>query len=259
MSLRQLYKNIGQMEARSNLEQDKSVLATAEAGGKTTEKLEKEIEAAQKRIERKQKRQNKFFNKLKILDFIPGGKWVKMAIKGVAAGAGAKDMKKLFSDLNIEGYGKSKWGQAQKDINKEFDKMGDKLSNPLEAMVKTMMSDFVGGKMGETFSEAFKGPDVGTAGGSKFTGDIGTKKIDVAGKAGGVGFRPDIGKFDASGGIAGKAGGVSPTCVQLTSIGPLDGGAPGAGIAVFPPKALAADLKAPAKTSPLTAGLTTSL
>ena len=46
---------------------------------------------------------------------------------------------------------------------------------------------------------------------------------------------------------------------KLTSIGQLDGGAPGAGIAVFPPKASAADLKAPAKTSPLTAGLTTSL
>ena len=127
-----------------------------------------------------------------------------MAIKGIAAGAGAKDMKKMFSDLNITGFGKSKWGHAQKDVNKQFEQMGDELSSPFEAVLKSVMSDVVGGKMGETFGEAFKGKGTDMSAGATPGAGTGPMPFSATDEMFGEGI-------DAATGITGTSASVAST------------------------------------------------
>ena len=132
-----------------------SDLGFAKAVGDTKEKQEAAIKAAQEAIERRQKKSNKLLKSLKILDFFPGGKFLKMAVKGFAAGNESKKMKDLLKSLNISGFENSIFENNQDAFNDMIETM-EKTVNPLQAMTQSIAGDIIGGKMGETFGEAFK-------------------------------------------------------------------------------------------------------
>ena len=162
--------------------------------GEAREDLQKKVEEWQRKMERQQKKSAKKFKALKFLDLVPGGKWVKTAIKGGLSYGEADKFKSLlnkagnsFGDFSNTFLGKSagKLALQYKDSASDID--------PLKALLKSVTGDILGGKMGETFGEAFAGKtETGLKldSGSKFTGDPLTTNIDVAGKAGGIGFNP---------------------------------------------------------------------
>jgi hypothetical protein len=175
--------------------------------GETQEKLQREFEEWQAKIRREQSKGKGMFKKLKFLDFIPGGKWVKAALQAGVAYKGAKDLKDTYGEAGgAFGGWKNTFMQKQaKDLSETFKEAGKDI-DPTSALVKSLVTSAVSSKAGETFKDAFKGPvtDSAATSGSKFTGDPFTTKINVAGDAGGVGFRPKMDAMD----IAGDVGGV---------------------------------------------------
>ena len=122
--------------------------------GETKSKIDEEIRLAQERIRQQQKKSKGIFKKLKILDFIPGGKWVKTAIKAGVGFDQAKDMKNLLKRLNVSGFEGSFAQKSQQDFNDMLFRQQSDIS-PLKSALSSVVGDIMGNKMGETFGEAF--------------------------------------------------------------------------------------------------------
>lgn len=162
-ALRGLSQSQNIQEVLSKTGETEAGLALTEGIGKTTEKQEAEMKAAQEAIEAQQRKSKGLFKKLKFLDFIPGGKWLKTAVKGISAFSEADKMKDLMGGLNITGYGNSIFEKGQEGFNEQLKKMRKDIS-PFQALTQSIVGDVVSGKMGETFGEAFGGTKTGFEG-----------------------------------------------------------------------------------------------
>ena len=162
-ALRSMQQGISQQDILGKLSQGESALSFKQNISETQEKMEQEVEDALEELKRKQKKSGKIFKKLKFLDFIPGGKWLKTAIKGATAFDQAQNMKSAIKKMKIGGYGNSIFEAGQDKWNTEVKKMASDVS-PASAMMQSIVGDIVGGKMGETFSDAFKGQKLGDIG-----------------------------------------------------------------------------------------------
>jgi len=122
--------------------------------GETQAKIDEEIRLAQERIRKQQEKSKGLFKKLKVLDFIPGGKWLKVAIKAGAGFDQAKNMKNLLGKLNISGFEGSFAQKSQQSFNDMLNEQRRDIS-PLKSAFSAVVGDIIGNKMGQTFGEAF--------------------------------------------------------------------------------------------------------
>jgi hypothetical protein len=124
--------------------------------GETKEDLQEKIEEWQRKMEARQKKSGKLFSKLKFMDFIPGGKWVKAAIKGAVSYGEADKLKRLLGKAGGD-FGDFKntfLGKSAGELSLQYKEAASDI-DPLSSLVKSLVSDVVGGKVGEKFSEAF--------------------------------------------------------------------------------------------------------
>ena len=181
-ALRSMQQGISQQDILGKLSQGESALSFKQNISETQEKMEQEVEDALEELKRKQKKSGKIFKKLKFLDFIPGGKWLKTAIKGATAFDQAQNMKSAIKKMKIGGYGNSIFEAGQDKWNTEVKKMASDVS-PASAMMQSIVGDIVGGKMGETFSDAF---------GNMKLSDIGKESVTPVHGVEQFGAMPDI-------------------------------------------------------------------
>lgn len=126
--------------------------------GQAREDLQNEIDEWKKKIEAQRKKSSGFMKSLGILDFIPGGKWVKAGIKGIAAADAAKDMKSLLRK-GAGAFGEwenSFLGKTAKEQEEKFLSQSKQIDSPFAALTQSIIGSAISGD-GETFKEAFAG------------------------------------------------------------------------------------------------------
>lgn len=153
-ALRDLNLQMLNQDTLNRWESAEGKLGLVRGMGETKSKLDEEIRLAQERIKEQQRKSKGVFGKLKILDFIPGGKWLKTAVKAGTSFDQARNMKKLLGKLNVSGFEGSFAQKSQQSFNDMLNEQRKDIS-PFKSMLTSIAGDIMGNKMGETFGEAF--------------------------------------------------------------------------------------------------------